>query len=69
MKDKTPVKVYLVREARIGSFPPTWGLWRVGSGPGRGEGVGFLTIKAAEEFAKVFCLTIVKSEGRGGPRT
>lgn len=53
-------KVYLVHDAKLGKFPATWSLWRVGTGPGRGEGQGFKTKAEASEWAKQWGHTIIK---------
>lgn len=45
-------KVYFVEEPAIGEFPATWGLWRVGTGPGRCEGTGFKKRTEARAWAK-----------------
>lgn len=47
-------KVKILRSPRIGKFPATWDLYRLGTGPGRCEGVGFKTKKDAIEFAKKY---------------
>ncbi len=52
-------QVYFVRESGIGKCPATWGLWRVGRGPGRGEGTGFKTKAEARQFAKDYGHSIV----------
>jgi hypothetical protein len=44
-------KVYASRQPRVGRFPATWGLWRVGTGPGRAEGQCFKTLKEAKAWA------------------
>lgn len=44
-------RVYLLKSPRLGKFPATWSLFRIGEGPGRCEGVGFKTKKEAAEFA------------------
>ena len=43
--------VYFIKAPRLGRLPVTWSLYRHGTGPGRGEGTGFLTIKAARDWA------------------
>lgn len=53
-------KVYLLKSERIGRFPATWSLYRVGTGPGRGEGTGFTTVAEAREFARKYGHTIVR---------
>ena len=44
-------KVYIVK-TDVPPFKETWSLYRVGTGPGRGEGHGFKTVAAAKRFAK-----------------
>lgn len=53
-------KVVLSKDQRLGSTPQTWSLTRVGTGPGRGEGTGFLSIKEAEDFAAKYGHEIVE---------
>lgn len=53
-------KVKLTREPALGSLPATWGLWRIGSGSGRGEGTGFKSV--AEAFARQYGLEIAERE-------
>lgn len=45
-------RVYATRHPKIGRTPATWGLTRIGTGPGRAEGQGFKTLKEAKEWAK-----------------
>lgn len=54
--------VRLVKEMRLGDLPQTWGLVRIGTGPGRGEGTGFTSINEAKEFAGKYGLVIKEIE-------
>lgn len=57
---KKSSEVFLIIEQKLGSIPATWGLMRVGTGPGRREGAGFKTKSEAYQFAKKWGHTIVK---------
>ena len=55
-------KVRLFKEAVLGSLPQTWGLARIGEGPGRGEATGLASVAEAEEFARRHGHEIVERE-------
>lgn len=53
--------VYILHSPRIAkAIPASWSLYRVGVGPGRGEGCCFKSKKEAIEFAKKYGHTVVK---------
>lgn len=54
--------VKLIKDQPLGSLPQTWSLVRVGTGPGRGEGTGFRSVKEAEDFARQYGHVIVERE-------
>lgn len=56
--------VYVIHFPPLGKFPESWSIWRVGSGPGRGEGQGFKTHGEAREWALKFGHEIVDKETR-----
>ncbi|MBS3927820.1 MAG: hypothetical protein KGZ65_04430 [Sphingomonadales bacterium] len=44
-------QVYIVKNDCLP--PTTWGIYRVGTGPGRGEALGFTMVAEARRWAKV----------------
>ncbi len=46
-------------------LPRTYSLYRVGTGPGRGEGQGFKTVREAREFAKKWGHEVVVLTAKG----